>query len=586
MTGRRIAAAAVACLCAGVAPATCTLGKIADLPVMMRGTSPTIDVALNGTHKRLIVDSGAFFSTLSSSAASDLGLKLKPASAFLRMQGFGGDFAVELGFVKTVELAQAKVDNATFLVGGSVGNADGLIGQELLRVGDVEYDLGAGMIRLLKPRDCAQATLAYWASDKPVSTVDIGATSAGNPHAIGTVTVNGVKVKALFDTGAGTSFISIKAAARAGVKLSDKGVRPAGEAYGLGSQAVKTWIAPFDSFKIGGEEIQHARLRVGDFADLEFDMLIGADFFLSHHVLVSNSQHRLYFTYNGGRVFDLTTSIADAKGDEAPPAGPSAQTDGPEPTTADGFARRGAAREARLDHAGALADMNRAIELAPANASYRQTRAGAYIAAKQLDRALADLDAAVRIEPSDADLLLERAEVQRRRKQFASAAADLTAATALVPAKSRRRLGIAGLLAEVDAFDAAIAQYTAWLVSNPGSSHDPQALNGRCWARALAGRELDKALADCNTAHNVVPGASDILDSRGLVRLRRGEYEKAIADYDVVLAKTPTMTWSLYGRGLAERHLGQAAKGDADVAAAIKLDADVAEHGKRIGLAP
>jgi len=35
-------------------------------------------------------------------------------------------------------------------------------------------------------------------------------------------------------------------------------------------------------------------------------MLIGADFFLSHRVYVASSQNRLYFTYNGGPVFDLS----------------------------------------------------------------------------------------------------------------------------------------------------------------------------------------------------------------------------------------------------------------------------------------
>lgn len=584
MAGKRVAAAILWCLWAGGARAACTLGGVAELPVMMEGTSPTIDVKLDGTHKRMIVDSGAFFSTLSKSAATDLGLKLKPASAFLRMNGIGGEFGVELGFVKTVELAATRINHAMFLVGGSMGGIDGLIGQEVLQTADVEYDLGAGMIRLLKPSDCARINLAYWAKDKPVSAVDIEATSASKPHAVGIVYLNGVKVRALFDTGGGTSLISVKAAARAGVKPGDKGVRPAGEAFGLGRRAVKTWIAPFDSFKIGDEEIRHTNLRLGDFGDLDVDMILGADFFLSHHVLVSNSQHRVYLTYNGGPVFNLTASISDDKADAPPPAGPAALSDGPDPTTADGFARRGAAREARRDYAGALADLDRAITLAPDVASYRRARAAAYVTGKQFDRALADLDAAVRSDPHDPDLLLERADLQRQRKQFAAAAADLTTAAALLPAKSRRHLDVAALLTAVDAFDPAIAQINAWIAANPGWSHDPEALNERCRARALAGKELDQALADCNTAHVVVSGSSDILDSRGLARLRRGEYDKAVADYNAALAISPKMAWALYGRGLAEKHLGQTARSEADIAAAIKLAPDLAEHAKRVGL--
>ena len=44
---------------------------------------------------------------------------------------------------------------------------------------------------------------------------------------------------------------------------------------------------------------------------------------------------------------------------------------------------------------------------------------------------------------------------------------------------------------------------------------------GRCWARALTGRDLDKALADCDRALRLAPKTPEFLDSRGLVHLRR-----------------------------------------------------------------
>ena len=47
-------------------------------------------------------------------------------------------------------------------------------------------------------------------------------------------------------------------------------------------------------------------------------MLIGADFFLSHHVYVANSQRKLYFTYNGGPVFNLTTTPGAAANSAVP----------------------------------------------------------------------------------------------------------------------------------------------------------------------------------------------------------------------------------------------------------------------------
>ncbi len=85
-----------------------------------------------------------------------------------------------------------------------------------------------------------------------------------------------------FDTGASGSIVTLRAAARAGVRPDQEGVTPAGESRGIGRHVVATWIATFSSFKIGDEEIQNARLRFGDITLSESDMLIGADFFLSH----------------------------------------------------------------------------------------------------------------------------------------------------------------------------------------------------------------------------------------------------------------------------------------------------------------
>jgi hypothetical protein len=66
-----------------------------------------------------------------------------------------------------------------------------------------------------------------------------------------------------------------------------------------------THLAPFSSFKVGDEEIRNPRLRVGDTRE-GTDMLLGADFFLSHRIFVSNEQRKVYFTYNGGPVFSAS----------------------------------------------------------------------------------------------------------------------------------------------------------------------------------------------------------------------------------------------------------------------------------------
>ena len=124
-----------------------------------------------------------------------------------------------------------------------------------------------------------------------------------------------------------------------------------------------TWIAPVDSFQVGGEEIKHTHLRIGDVGLDEIDMLLGADFFLSHRVYVANSQQMLYFTYNGGPVFDLrSTQQASLRSSEGP-ADAKPATEGP--TDAEGFSRRGAALAGRGEYLSAIDDFSHAMALAP-----------------------------------------------------------------------------------------------------------------------------------------------------------------------------------------------------------------------------
>ena len=69
----------------------------------------------------------------------------------------------------------------------------------------------------------------------------------------------------------------------------------------------------------GGEVVSNNRLEDADIALPDHDMLVGMDFFLSHRILVANGQQRLYFTYNGGPVFNLDATDEDIA--SAAPAG-------------------------------------------------------------------------------------------------------------------------------------------------------------------------------------------------------------------------------------------------------------------------
>jgi tetratricopeptide (TPR) repeat protein len=94
--------------------------------------------------------------------------------------------------------------------------------------------------------------------------------------------------------------------------------------------------------------------------------------------------------------------------------------------------------------------------------------------------------------------------------------------------------------------------------------------NQRCWIRAIAGQELDLALADCNKALELHPNDAATLDSRGLVNYKAGHLQDALADYGAAVSKDSSFADALYMRGIVERKLGDTATSDTDMAKAVQ----------------
>jgi tetratricopeptide (TPR) repeat protein/predicted aspartyl protease len=585
---RRVGFAGLAILGLSISPARafadCKIAELAELPVTMSGLKPLISAKINGQDARFIADSGAFYSMMTEASAAEFNLKLRPAPFGLYIKGVGGNVDPSLVTVKVFTLDGIPVHNVEFLVGGStVGALEnvGVLGQNFFRIGDVEYDLGNGIIRMMRAEGCSHALLAYWVKpSEHYSIMDIEWATPKSPHTSGTVMINGAKVRVIFDTGADTSVLSLKAAERAGVKPDSEGVVEAGYSSGIGRSRVKTYIGRFSSFKIGEEEIRNTRLRFGDINLGYTDMLLGADFFLSHRIYVASSQHKLYFTYNGGPVFNLTTSSGK----------PADLEKGDDPADAAEYSRRGAAFAGRRDFEHAVADLTRACELDPTDPEYFYQRGIVYRDEKQTDLAAADFDRALELKADHLAALEARARLRLGRRDTVGARADLDSADRAAPKEADVRLFLAHAYRGADLLPASIAQYDLWISAHAADSRMAEALDGRCWARALQGQDLAKALSDCDSALKrsvkASPLSASVLNGRALVRLRLGDYDKSIADYEAALQIQPKDAWSFYGRGIDKLRKGKTPEGEADIAQAVKLWPKIADDFTRRGITP
>lgn len=578
----RVASMGICLLLANQAWAdSCKLMSYGTLQVTMVGEKPVTMVKINGVDTQFILDSGAFFNMMSRADALSLGLHLQPAPFGFRLGGIGGTASAQLTLVDNFGILNTTIKRVEFIVGGTdIGHE--LLGANLLDAADLDIDLANGKATLFKPSHCKKDSMAYWTKGGNYNLADIkSADREIDRRTFLDVIIDGKKVRAVIDSGAASTLLSRDAAKRIGINLEGPGVKIGSRSFGIGAKTMQTWTVPIATFSVGTETIQHSQMQVIDGRLGDTDMLLGVDFLLAHHVYIANSQGKMYFTYNGGRVFTFAKAADSSTPTEAGIAVADASA---RLKTASDYALQGEAYLSRGEPKAAVTDLSKAIQMAPDDATYYVARARAYAAQKQIETARADLDKSLSLDPKNVEALLTRATVRLRHKDQTGAQADVTAASALAVTGSPQARQIASLDIQLGHPAEALPLLDGWIHVHRDDAMLGLALNSRCWARSLTDQSLKKALHDCRKAISRDGKKPAYLDSLGLVELRLGNYAKSITAYQQAVALMPRSAWSSYGLGLAELGNGQTIAGNADLAIARALDPKIDTRAAMFGL--
>jgi predicted aspartyl protease len=298
----------------------CRYVKLLTLPLSFKeGESrPETEGTINGKPARMLVDTGAYRTSLTRSWIETMGLPLRHLDGY--SIGVGGE-AAEYG-VLLHELSIGAVHGGrnmfkVFDDGTHPMPQNALVGADFLFQRDLEISYAARQLSFFHPQDCDGSFLAYWNPD--ASVLPFNSMSSEDTVPEFTVEVNGQKLRAMIDTGAWRTVIDVKAAARAGITPDSPGVISMDDSRGVGHHTARTWSAPFDEIALGAETIKHARLimmdmwgaalrdspsaETAEWLSQRPEILLGADFLRSHRVLFAMSQRRVYFSYEGGKVF-------------------------------------------------------------------------------------------------------------------------------------------------------------------------------------------------------------------------------------------------------------------------------------------
>lgn len=216
------------------------------------------------------------------------------------------------------------------------------------------------------------------------------------------------------------------------------------------------------------------------------------------------------------------------------------------------YGLRGLAYLDRGDVPHAIADLDKAVTLAPDFAPAYQNRGNAWYARGNYGRAIADYDAAIRLEPNVASAYANRATVKRDLGYIDGAIDDYAKAISLDGQNPRAFSGRGELYLRQEKYDRAVSDFTQAL------RHEPQAstymLLGQ--ARERAG-DFAHALTAYAEAARLDPDNVAPINAQASVYTRKGEINQALGLYERSLRLDPNAPTTYRLRAEA-----YAAKGD------------------------
>jgi hypothetical protein len=301
--------------------AGCRYTRFATLPVRLEGVRVVLDGSINDTPQTMMIDTGSEDTWIPRKTAEQLSLKL--AHSNITSIGTGGESEAFTTMIDDMKIGKVHWRKVHLNV---VWEADfpygAVVGANFLFQNDVEFALQDKEVRFFEPDGCNDTFLAYW--DDNAVVVPLHEIGGSDLRPVVDVVINGKKLRALVDSGAPVTTIDLAAAAQLGVTPKTPGTVAVGKIGGIGKHDNDAWFAPFDSFAVGEETINHPKIMMHDLHGALYEdehklwvsdvvngdppVILGEDFLRAHRILFSVSQRKAYLSYLGGPVFARTST--------------------------------------------------------------------------------------------------------------------------------------------------------------------------------------------------------------------------------------------------------------------------------------
>jgi predicted aspartyl protease len=275
--------------CAGGESGPCRPVAVADLPADLARNRMLVPGKVDGLPVTVQVDTGSNRTIITTAVVDQLQLP-RSRHSLTRLAGVGGavsnaDVYADLDLGGGVDLQRRFADAA-------IPGFGALLGSDVLSDYDLDIDLAAGRVRLWRARGCSLLQLPL------AGAVAIPATISGGRIRVD-VEVDGQRVPALLDTGAGSSIMQASMAARLGVGPAALAADPGQVARGVDGGAISVKHHRFATESVGSVQVSRPVIGVSNFQMDDAEMLLGVDFMRGR---------RIWVAYRLGQVFVVGAS--------------------------------------------------------------------------------------------------------------------------------------------------------------------------------------------------------------------------------------------------------------------------------------
>jgi predicted aspartyl protease len=312
-------------LASGAAQAGCELEKVATLPAKIDKGRVFIPGAIDGQPVDFLVDLAAR-TTLLRIQAERMTIRPDNLGSLNKVATFGPPGP-----------DQMVIHHLPLRLGGTLENFGApqevaVLGTDFFGYYDVEFDVAHEKITLYKPAGCETANLGYWPGPKTVADMVSNTersisnqppfTAYNFPHINIRLKVSGQDMIAAIDSGYAHSSLSLAGARSVGLTAGGPGTTEVARTVDLlDGQSSETWAGSVESIAFGQETIAPAKIEFRSFILPEGavepragtllrpqryhgdDVMLGADFLISHRVFLAQSQNKVYFSAADGTPF-------------------------------------------------------------------------------------------------------------------------------------------------------------------------------------------------------------------------------------------------------------------------------------------